>query len=75
MIHDHALATLRNYVAEAFKAGTPTFPHFTLHGQEHLEELDRLAKLIGPNILDLTAERLDLLRLALICCKVLQRDF
>ena len=50
MITNDKLATFRAYVGEAFKAGTSTFPHYTLHGQEHLDELDRLALLIGTAI-------------------------
>lgn len=66
MIRDESLSTFRNYVATAFKAGTEEFPHYTLHGAEHLDELDRLALMIGKSIPNLLRDRLDLLRLALI---------
>lgn len=66
MIYEDALSAVRRYVAEAFKAGTSTFPHYTLHGAEHLEELDRLALLVGDFIPGLPKERLNLLRLAII---------
>lgn len=64
-ICDDSLSAFRREVAEAFEAGMPQFPHYTLHGREHLDELDRLALLIGNAIL-LPPERLQLLRLALI---------
>jgi tetratricopeptide (TPR) repeat protein len=66
MISEHSLAVLRQYVAEAFKPGMRLFPTFTLHGQEHLEEVDRLAHLLKNEIPTLTEERFSLLRLALI---------
>ena len=66
MIYEDALASVRRHVAAAFKAGTSTFPHYTLHGEEHLAELDRLALLFGSAIPALSKERLDLLRLAII---------
>ncbi len=68
MITEHSLATFRDYVAGAFKAGTEHFPHYTLHGREHLDELDRLALLFRDAIPALKAadDRFALLRLALI---------
>ncbi len=66
MIYEDALSALRRHVAAAFKAGTSTFPHYTLHGEEHLQELDRLALLVGGSIPKLSKERLNLLRLAII---------
>ncbi|MEA2695091.1 MAG: hypothetical protein QOJ16_4478 [Acidobacteriota bacterium] len=65
-IYENAIANLRRYVGEAFKAGTAFFPYYTLHGVEHLEELDRLALLVGSAIPRLTEERLGLLRLAIV---------
>lgn len=65
MITEAALETLRHHVGDAFKAGMGQFPHFTLHGIEHLEELDRLARLL-QEVIPLPQERLMLLRLALI---------
>jgi tetratricopeptide (TPR) repeat protein len=65
-IYENAIANLRRYVGEAFKAGTALFPYYTLHGVEHLEELDRLALLVGSAIPRLTEERLGLLRLAIV---------
>jgi hypothetical protein len=51
MIYEDALSAVRRYVAEAFKAGTAIFfPHYTLHGAEHLEELDRLALLMQARV-------------------------
>jgi Flp pilus assembly protein TadD len=64
-IYENAIANLRRYVGEAFRAGTALFPYYTLHGVEHLEELDRLALLVGSAIPGLTPERLGLLRLAI----------
>jgi hypothetical protein len=65
-IYENAIANLRRYVGDAFKAGTALFPYYTLHGIEHLEELDRLALLVGSAIPRLTEERLGLLRLAIV---------
>jgi hypothetical protein len=64
MLHEHAIASLKSYVATAFKAGTAHFPYYTLHGAEHLDELDRLAQLVGVE-LRLPEEDLALLRLAI----------
>jgi hypothetical protein len=65
-IYENAIANLRRYVGDAFKPGTALFPYYTLHGTEHLEELDRLALLVGAAIPGLTEERLGLLRLAIV---------
>lgn len=65
MVFENAIANLQRYVGEAFKAGTAFFPYYTLHGVEHLQELDRLARLIGGAIPRLSEERLGLLRLAI----------
>ncbi|NQT15455.1 MAG: hypothetical protein HQ582_22045, partial [Planctomycetes bacterium] len=66
MISEHSLSTFRDYVGDAFKAGLEDFPHYTLHGREHLEELDRLALLMGDAIPALTDDRRDLLRIAVV---------
>jgi formylglycine-generating enzyme required for sulfatase activity len=68
MIEEHHLETLRDRVAAAFAAGMEAFPHHTLHGREHLEELDRLALLLADWIPTdrLDKRRLQVLRLALI---------
>ncbi len=63
MIGDHQLKTVREYVGDAFKPGMAVFPHFTLHGIEHLSELDRLAQIIG-RVAKLDADVLSLVRLA-----------
>lgn len=65
MIHEDALTNFRRYVGEAFKNGMQLFPNYTLHGTDHLEEVDRLAKLLATNA-NLDEERLGLLRLAVI---------
>lgn len=66
MISEHGLSTFRDYVGKAFAAGMAHFPHYTLHGREHLEELDRLALLMGDAIPALTDERRNLLRIAVV---------
>ena len=66
MIREESLSTFRSYVADAFKAGMKEFPHYTLHGAEHLAELDRLALLVGESIPKLSPDRINLLRIALI---------
>lgn len=65
MISEAGLSALRTRVAAAFKAGMATLPYYTLHGEEHLQELERLALLLGSKI-DLTEEELATLRLALV---------
>lgn len=68
MIEEHGLDTFRDIVAEAFKAGMELFPDFTLHGREHLEELDRLVLLMAQAIPELKRDpnAVSLLRLAVI---------
>jgi hypothetical protein len=65
LIYEEAIKTLRRHIGEAFKAGMPQFPYYTLHGIEHLEELDRLAILLSKKI-GLEAEDQQLLRLAIL---------
>lgn len=68
MIEDHQLLTLRDTIGNAFSNGMPQFPHYTLHGKEHLNELDRLCLLICgclPEIKD-DIQKINLLRLAII---------
>ncbi len=66
MINESGLQNFREYVAMAFSAGMQHFPHFTLHGREHLEEVDRLARLVHKATPQLSEEQANLLRLALI---------
>ena len=68
MISDHQLKTFRDTVGEAFSAGMPQFPFYTLHGKNHLDELDRLCLLFGNAIPKLKQEKdkLNILRLAII---------
>ena len=66
MIDESGLKNFREYVAKAFSAGTQQFPHYTLHGREHLEEVDRLARLVYKATPRLNEEDANLLRLALI---------
>ena len=68
MIEEYQLKTLRKHVSQAFSAGMPQFPHYTLHGKEHLNELDRLCRLICGSIpiLNDDTEKINLLRLAII---------
>jgi hypothetical protein len=65
LIYEDAIQTLRRHVGEAFKAGMPQFPFYTLHGIEHLQELDRLALLVGKAI-GLEDGQQALLRLAIV---------
>jgi len=68
VISEHSLSAFRENVAAAFKAGMEAFPHYTLHGKEHLDEVDRLARMIAdaiPKLRD-NRERTNVLRLALV---------
>ncbi len=68
MIEEHHLRTFRDSVGSAFEAGMPHLPHFTLHGREHLDELDRLCQLFASAIPGFSsdAEQLGILKLAII---------
>jgi len=68
MIKEHQLETYRAQLSSAFSAGATTFPNYTLHGQEHLEELDRIALLLCDAIPSLQndEEKRNKLRLAII---------
>src|SRR5258706_5652416 len=67
VLPEHAIQNFRRSVADAFKAGTSVFPHYTLHGEEHLQELERLAQLFGSHIpkLQQRPELFDQLRVAI----------
>lgn len=68
MITEHGLNNFRDFAAKAFEAGTAAFPYYTLHGQAHLLELDRLATLLCRHIpfFDAREDQVRLLRLAVI---------
>ena len=68
MIEEHHLMTFRDNIAKAFAAGMKTFPDYTLHGKEHLDEVDRICLLFVNSIPrpGIDAEGVGILRLALI---------
>ena len=68
MIEDHELKAYRGNVATTFAAGMPFLPYFTLHGAEHIDEVDRICLLLASSIPSLCTDKSEtnLARLALI---------